>query len=248
MGQTVKTEAEEKHLPEETILRLKQALEFRYGHTAATMAPSKMTATQRKGRIKDQEAAEYTDESRVIHRSWRKPSFMGAGIQGKTYGSAIHAVMQYIQYENCIDEAGVEKEIQRLVEQRFITEEAAAMADRRKIAAFFATPVGRKLREGVPYVREFKFSVLDEGSHYGEGLEGEQVLLQGVVDCAMIEKDGITVLDFKTDYVTEETIPELVERYRLQVQNYADAMARIYGQPVKASMLYLFHLNRFVQI
>ena len=247
-GQTAKVEAEVKQLPEETIQRLKQALEFSYGHTAATMAPSKMTATQRKGRVKDQEAAEHTDESRVIHRSWRKPAFMGAEVQGKTYGSAIHAVMQYIRYENCTDEAGVDAEIKRLVNQRFITEEAAAMADRRKIAAFFETPLGRKLREGVPYVREFKFSVLDDGSRYGDGLEGEQVLLQGVVDCAMIEADGITVLDFKTDYVTEETLPELVERYRLQVQTYADAMTRIYGQPVKAAMLYFFRLNRFVQI
>ena len=247
-GRTAQTEAEEKRLPEETILRLKQALEFHYGHTAATMAPSKMTATQRKGRIKDQEAAEHTDESRVIHRSWRKPAFAGVEIQGKTYGSAIHAVMQYIRYENCSDEAGVEKEIQRLVEQRFITEEAAAMADRKKIAAFFATPVGCKLREGTPYVREFKFSILDDGSRYGEGLEGEQILLQGVVDCALIEEDGITVLDFKTDYVTEETIPELVERYRLQVQTYADAMARIYRKTVKATMLYFFRLNRFVSV
>ena len=247
-GQTAKVEAEVKQLPEETIQRLKQALEFSYGHTAATMAPSKMTATQRKGRVKDQEAAEHTDESRVIHRSWRKPAFMGAEVQGKTYGSAIHAVMQYIRYENCTDEAGVDAEIKRLVNQRFVTEEAAAMADRRKIAAFFETPLGRKLREGVPYVREFKFSVLDDGSRYGDGLEGEQVLLQGVVDCAMIEADGITVLDFKTDYVTEETLPELVERYRLQVQTYADAMTRIYGQPVKAAMLYFFRLNRFVQI
>ena len=244
----VETVVEEKKLPEETIHRLQQALEFRYGHTAATMAPSKMTATQRKGRVKDQEAAENTDESRVIQRKWRKPAFLGAEIQGKTYGSAIHAVMQYIRYENCTDEASVNAEIRRLVEQRFVTEEAASMADRRRIAAFFATPVGRKLREGTPYVREFKFSILDDGSRYGDGLNGEQVLLQGVVDCAMIEDDGITVLDFKTDYVTEETIPDLVERYRLQVQTYADAMARIYMKPVKASMLYFFRLNRFVKV
>jgi len=239
---------EEKKLPKEMIHRLQQALDFRYEHTAATLAPSKMTATQRKGRVKDQEAAEHTDESGTIRRNWRKPAFLGTEIQGKTYGSAIHAVMQYIRYENCADEAGVDAEIKRLVEQRFVTEEAASMADRRRIAAFFTTPVGWKLRKGIPYVREFKFSVLDDASHYGEGLEGEQVLLQGVVDCALIEEDGITVLDFKTDYVTEETLPDLVERYRLQVQTYADAMKRIYGKPVKASMLYFFRLNRFVDV
>ena len=243
-----KSVVEEKQLPEETIRRLKQALGFRYDHTAATMAPSKMTATQRKGRVKDQEAAEHTDESRATRRDWRKPAFLGAQIQGKTYGSAIHAVMQYIRYENCIDEDGVEAEIRRLVQQRFITEEAAEMADRGKIMAFFGTPLGRKLRDGAPFVREFKFSVLDDASRYGDNLEGEQVLLQGVVDCALIEEDGITVLDFKTDYVTEETLPELVERYRLQVQTYADAMARIYRKPVKAAMLYFFRLNRFVSI
>ena len=242
------TSREEKKLPKEMIHRLQQALDFRYEHTAATLAPSKMTATQRKGRVKDQEAAEHTDESGTIRRNWRKPAFLGTEIQGKTYGSAIHAVMQYIRYENCADEAGVDAEIKRLVEQRFVTEEAASMADRRRIAAFFTTPVGWKLRKGIPYVREFKFSVLDDASHYGEGLEGEQVLLQGVVDCALIEEDGITVLDFKTDYVTEETLPDLVERYRLQVQTYGDAMKRIYGKPVKASMLYFFRLNRFVDV
>ena len=239
---------EVKSLPQETVQQLRQALAFRYGHTAATMAPSKMTATQRKGRIKDQEAAENADEPRTIQRNWRKPAFLGAEIQGKTYGSAIHAVMQYINYENCVDVDHVDAEIQRLVEQRFITAEAAAMADRRRIAAFFDTELGSKLRGGVSYVREFKFSILDHAAHYGDGLEGEQVLLQGVVDCAIIEEDGITIIDFKTDYVTEETLPELVERYRLQVQTYAQAMERIYQKRVKASCLYFFRLNRFVSV
>ena len=239
---------ERRQMPEGAVEQLQKALSFRYAHSAATMAPSKMTATQRKGRAKDQEAAENADEPRVIHRTWRKPTFMDAHIQGKTYGSAIHAVMQYIRYEDCNDVHGVESEIRRLVEERFITAEAAAMADRRRIAAFFDTEIGWKLRSGVPYLREFKFSILDDGGRYGEGLEGEQVLLQGVVDCALIETDGITIIDFKTDFVTEETMADLVDRYRMQVQTYADALSRIYQKPVKASYLYFFRLNRFVSV
>ena len=122
------------------------------------------------------------------------------------------------------------------------------MADRRRIAAFFDTPIGRKLRSGTAHLREFKFSLLDNAARYGEGLEGEQVLLQGVVDCALLEEDGITVLDFKTDYVTEETLPALTEHYRLQVQTYADALSRIYRKNVKAAYLYFFRLNRFVEV
>ncbi len=240
--------AEERKLSEDTIWQMRDALAFRYAHEAATLAPSKMTATQRKGRVKDQEAAEHTDEPRQIHRVWRKPAFLGAEVQGKTYGSAIHAVMQYIRYENCTDPIAVKQEIARLAQERFITEEAAKIADSRPIAAFFETEIGRKLRSGTPCLREFKFSILDDGARYGDGLEGEQVLLQGVVDCAMIEEDGITIIDFKTDFVTEETLPELVERYRLQVQTYADALARIYRKKVKASLLYFFRLSRFAEV
>ena len=122
------------------------------------------------------------------------------------------------------------------------------MADSGKIAAFFDTEIGRKLRTGCPCLREFKFSILDDGSHYGDGLEGEQVLLQGVVDCALLEKDGIIVLDFKTDHVTESTVAAAAERYRLQVQTYAEALSRIYEMPVKAKYLYFFQLGRFVEV
>ena len=74
------------------------------------------------------------------------------------------------------------------------------------------------------------------------------MLLQGVVDCALIEADGITIIDFKTDFVTEETLTDLVDRYRMQVQTYADALSRIYQKPVKESYLYFFRLNRFVSV
>lgn len=222
--------------------QLERSLRFRYGHTAATQAPSKQTATQRKGRQKDQEAEEHTQPKRIIH-SWRKPSFAGSAVQGKVYGSAVHTFLQYVNYQACENAEGVASEVRRLEESRFLTAEQASMIDSKKVAAFFETDIGRKLRSGTQYLREFKFSILDDGERYGDGLEGEKVLLQGVVDCALVEEDGITVVDFKTDYVTPETVSLLADRYRPQVQTYAHALERIYGKPVKESYLFLFHLG-----
>ena len=156
--------------------------------------------------------------------------------------------MQYIRYENCSDSESVKKEIDALVQQGFLKPEQGQMVDCESIADFFATDIGRKLRQGIDHIREFKFSILDDGSHYGEGLEGEQVLLQGVVDCAILEADGITVLDFKTDFVTESTVDGRAEDYRPQVQAYAESLSRIYEMPVKAKYLYFFRLNRFVEV
>lgn len=142
----------------------------------------------------------------------------------------------------------MQEEIRRLVEQRFLTEEQGRAVNCEKIAAFFATPVGQKLRSGTPHLREFKFSILDDSSHYGEGLEEEKVLLQGVVDCALVEPDGITVVDFKTDRVTAETLAAVKERYAVQVKTYGEALRRIYEMPIKAQYLYFFHIDAFVEI
>ena len=215
-----------------------------YAHADATIMPSKMTATQLKGRIKDQEAAEDTKEAAAVHRAWRAPSFRDRTQQGKTVGSAIHAVLQYLRYDACTDVAAVEQEIQRLVAENYITEEQGKMADAARIARFFASELGVKLRTGNHVLREFKFSILDDAEKYAKGLDGEQVLLQGVVDCALVEEDGITIVDFKTDRVTEETVEAVAMGYQPQVETYGDALARIYELPVKAKMLYFFQLDR----
>ncbi len=232
-------------IPEGALEELRSTLAFRYAHTAATQAPSKQTATGRKGRVKDEEAAQDTREPKHPMRVWRDPAFLSRQAAGKAYGTAIHAALQYIRYEACDSEAAVSREITRLVEEGYIPKEQGDMVNCGKIARFFATGLGRKLRSGTSYLKEFKFSILDDGRHYGENLEGEQVLLQGVVDCALLEEDGITVIDFKTDYVTENTIGEVTERYRPQVEVYGEALSRIYEKPIKGKFLYFFHLERF---
>ena len=235
-------------IPEGALERLSRGLGFRYAHTAATQAPSKQTATGRKGRAKDEEAAEDTREQLRPRSQWRKPSFTAAGAGGKSYGNAMHKAMQYLPFERCRDEASIQREIADLTARRLLSEEEGRLVNCGKIAAFFRTDLGQKLLGGGNYIREFKFSLLDSAEHYGEQLQGEWVLLQGVVDCALLEEDGITVIDFKTDAVTEENLRAAVERYTGQILTYCDALSRIYEMPVKERYLYFFRLDRFVKL
>jgi len=237
------TEAATAQMPEHSKQALSAGLSFRYSHLAATMAPSKQTATERKGRAKDAEAAEHTEERPLFARHWRMPSFLSEKKDARAYGNAIHAAMQYIRYENCSSVGAVQTEIQYLYQEGFLSAEQAEMVDCQRIAAFFETDIGKKLSSGVPCLREFKFSILDEGSSYGNELFGEQVLLQGVVDCALLEEDGITIIDFKSDRVTSDTMDAVADRYRPQVEAYGEALSRIYEIPVKSSFLYFFQLD-----
>ena len=235
------------NISQELLCTIHRRLAFRYAHAAATAAPSKQTATGLKGRLLDQEAAENTAAAEKPYRQWRKPSFIQQQAQVTDFGNAMHKAMQYLSFFACVDEAAVKMELMRLTQQGHLAPEQASLVDARAIAHFFTTELGQKLRQG-NVVREFKFSLLVPADAFGEDLAQEQVLLQGVVDCALLENDGITVIDFKTDAVTEQTIAQKHAQYAPQVRAYAQAMERIYGKPVKQRLLYFFHIGRFVSV
>lgn len=228
--------------------QLKESLGYQYPFMAATQAPSKQTATQRKGRQKDEEAAQDTQPPKRKFRHFRKPAFVDSAATATDHGNATHAAMEHIRFDLCKDVASVDCEISRLVQEGFLTEQQASMINRGQIAQFFKTDLGKRLMESANILREFKFSILDDGTNYDLQLQGEKILLQGVVDCALIEEDGITVLDFKTDSVTEATMAEASNRYHMQVLTYAQAISKIYGKPVKQALLYFFHVGKFIEI
>ena len=194
-------------------------------------------------------SAENTQEKSRIIKSFRTPSFVEEKQQNQVYfGSAVHTVLQHICYEACRDAQGVMQELNRLVADRLITEEQRNSIDCHKIVNLFTTDIGRKLCENCPVLREFKFSILEDASLYYPEITDEKVLLQGVVDCALLEPDGITIIDFKTDFVTDETLGQLLNKYRPQVSTYARALSKIYNAPIKAVKLYLFYLDMFADV
>lgn len=229
--------------------RMSKSLNYLYPYMAATVLPSKHTATQLKGRQKDQEASENTQQPTPIFRSWRTPSFAaGSHVSGTAFGNAVHSIMQHISFRKCTDLQGVSQEIRRLVNSGVVDEKTAEEITPEMLWAFFSTELGTKLRLSDNVLREFKFSVLEDAGEYAEGLTDDKILLQGVVDCAIIDDDGITVLDFKTDRVTNGTIDAVAEGYKLQVQTYARVLSRIFKKNIVSCQLYFFRANRFITV
>ena len=235
-------------LPSEVLDKMQQTLTFEYPHVIATTAPSKQTATQLKGRIKDNEAAEDTAAKSYIPLRFRKAAFAGGKDTERSFGNTVHAIMEHIQYGRCRTLSGVEQEMERLTQEGFVCAEDVKSVDPNMIFRFFETTLGQQFMDAPELLREFKFSVLLDGEAYTGGLTEDKVLLQGVVDCALVEDDGITVVDFKTDRVTEETLLQAVDTYRYQVKAYCDALTRIYNKPIKAAMLYFFKTNSLVSV
>ena len=159
-------------------------------------------------------------------------------------GTAVHAVMQYIDFA-CSD---AEKAVAALVADKRLTEEQGAAIDPKEIDAFLRSPLAEEIRNAQQVWREYTFSLLMPGEDcLGPGAAGEEVLLQGVVDCFFDTPEGLVVVDFKTDRVSGKEQLR-TEHYRSQVAAYSAALTRIFGRPVARQVLYYFHTGTTVEL
>ncbi len=220
---------------------IRKAMDFCYPYLEATKTPSKQTATQLKERYKDTEVSERAP-AKIYVKNWRKPSFVSTARSSVQRGNAVHAVMQYVDFSKCRSLEELNFEFDRLVQSGMLSEEDLALVDAQWILRLFDTELGKRIASAQKLLREFKFSVLVNSQLGPE----DKILLQGVVDCAILEEDGITVIDFKSDYVTDATLASKTGGYAPQVNAYAQALTHIFGMPVKEKWLYYFALDKAV--
>lgn len=217
------------------------ALSFEYPHQAVTAVPTKLTATQLKGRELDQEIAEGAG-TRRRPAAPEKPRFLQAarGLSAAERGTAIHLAMQYLPLDTEPTVEAVRSQVQVLEQRRLLTPEQAEAVDAKSIAAFLCAPLATRIRSAEKVWREYRFALLMPADRYAKDAEGEELLLQGVADCVFEENGALTVVDFKTDRVTVEEAPQRAELYRSQLQAYSDALSRIMEKPVSQRILYFF--------
>ena len=228
---------------------LRRRLSFRYPDARAESLPSKVTATELKGH--DEPDADARDLSPKRRRPFRMPDFLKEErpVTGAEKGTATHLVLQFIDYGKTGSEAEVRREIRRLREQRFLSEREAEAVDASAIVKLFASPLGQRLRSADAIHREFKFSLLCDAGDFFDGCAGEELLLQGVVDCYLEEDGQLTVIDYKTDRLKNKAEAEERARvYRGQLQAYAKALSRICGKPVKECLLYFLSVGETVPV
>lgn len=235
------------------MLPLREAIEHTlcdtYAWKQATNVPSKLTATQLKGRALDAEAAEQAAQPAIAHtHHWKKPGFLpDKPLTAAERGTATHLFMQFVRYECCTSMEAIHEELERLMQQRYLTVQQAQAVDCEKTLRLFSGPFGKRILAAQQVRREFKFSILVDAARYAPNAAGEKLMLQGVVDCFWQESDGLVIVDFKTDRIRNGAA-ERAAFYAPQLAAYAEALGRIYRQPVKKTWLYFFDTGEAVEV
>ncbi len=79
-------------------------------------------------------------------------------------------------------------------------------------------------------------------------VEEEIVLVQGVLDCLVLEKDAFLLIDYKTGSSAAPGFEAFLDHYRRQLGYYARAVEQIWREPVAGCFLYFFDDGRALEV
>lgn len=225
-------------------------LSWTYPHQEATQRMVKQTVTEIK---RQQERFSEGFDDRLIKTFRRpigdRPKFLSEReLTAAEKGTAMHRMMQLLDFRQPMTIDDLHKECERLVEAELMTYEEAESLDLQAILTFFESEIGKRLLHAKRIVRELPFSLaLSTSDIYGHKVGGdEKVLVQGVIDCLYESEDGLRLLDYKTDAIqgrfssVAEAKKAVIQRYRKQLEMYRLAIEKIWHREIKEMGLYLF--------
>ena len=164
---------------------------------------------------------------------------------GARWGTLMHEVMQWLPLQQ-YTRPSLRQALDSLALQGYLTDEERKAISEKRIYDFFQSDLGQRLLGAERVERELPFSMLFPANRvYPEMLDGEELFLQGIIDTAFLEEGSWVLVDYKTDRLDEEA---LVERYRIQLMLYKEALERLTPYPVKEVYIYSFRLERAIPV
>lgn len=175
------------------------------------------------------------------------PSFMKEEVQeerGVTRGTAYHRAMELLPFAKITSEKEVAHYMEQLCIDGKMTQEAKSLVSISDLWRFLKSDLGKRViiaDKANCLFREKQFVMGVPAKDTGDWNSEELVLIQGIIDAYIEEEDGLVLIDYKTDYVTE---PEtLVKRYKSQLDYYEKALRQIKKKPVKERYIYSYRLG-----
>ena len=168
--------------------------------------------------------------------------------KGALRGTAYHRVFELFDYD--MDICGVEDievMMSNMVASGLIDQEGVDLVDATKVYEFAMSKTASDMRKAYkegklyrekPFVMGIPACEIEPDKYTSK----ELVVVQGIVDAWYDTKEGIVVVDYKTDNV--ECIEDLRARYESQLVYYGDAIMRIADRPIKELVIYSVKFNK----
>ncbi|MDU7215826.1 MULTISPECIES: helicase-exonuclease AddAB subunit AddA [Clostridium] len=237
---------------------IERRLDFRYKFRESTLIKSNFSVSELKKKNFEQVPVIDTENLFKEDICNIKPKFLQEerGLTAAEKGTAIHFVMQKIDLSrvNTIEEIKIQ--LKGFVDMELLSKEEYKVINPYKVKKFFISKLGERMlsayNRGDIVYRELPFYTEIDVHRINPDLpkevEGDKVRLQGVIDSFFYEDNEVILLDYKTDYVEQSNEEELINKYRIQIQYYKEALEKITKTKIKECYLYSFYLEKEILV
>lgn len=228
-------------------------LDFEYPYANDFPQFAKVSVSELKKRSIEENSAENEDaageaahvSNPFAHNESSLPSFMRESGEpenvGTFYGTAFHRMLELWDYsisygrEDELTEEEVASFFAKMCDGGRIEPDQLKTVRASEILLFLKSDVAKRMGEANSKgeLRREQPFVFAKGA--------EMMLIQGIIDAYWIENGEIVLLDYKTDRV--ESGDELINRYKVQLELYAEALNQLIELPVKETVIYSARLR-----
>ena len=200
---------------------------YEYPYDEATRLSTKYTVTA----INSEES----DEEEYVEELYKEDSAY--------IGTAYHKLMENINYDADTEEL-LDKEFNRLLDAKIMTEEEIDLIDRRDILSCLNSDVINTAKRS-RHEREKKFMMYLPLSEVKENAPDEKVIVQGILDLIIYSDNGNILVDFKK---SSRKKSDLIAAYRKQLELYRFAIEKSMNIKVDKTLLYVLGRNETIEI
>ncbi|MCF7669313.1 MAG: UvrD-helicase domain-containing protein [Verrucomicrobia bacterium] len=239
---------------------IEQRIYWEYPFAAATEQPSKTSASTMRRHILDSDEEPlglFPDPSSAGATVWTP--LKNTSTSAVSVGLATHKFLELAEPTTLLDKAGAYKEADRLIHNGRLPHSDKSSIDITSIVKFWSSEIGHSILEHkdslyreLPFTARFSIEEINElvpaYTPLQTSLDDEFIVIQGFVDLAVIMKDNVWILDFKTDTHYSSSVDEKIRTYTPQILIYAEALKKVFNRPVTKGWLHFLSHNITVDI
>lgn len=240
--------------------QMESKFSYQYPYTYLQEIPAKVSVSELKKagmRELEEEEAEELLRVNAEEAEWEPylPAFAREEepeLRGAARGTAYHTVLANLAYDRTETQEQIREQIGQMRDAGKIDEITAECVSERQIMWFVRSAEGQRMKkawEKGKLWREqpFVMSIPAERCK-PEWNTAEPVLIQGIIDVFWEENGEWILLDYKTDYIEKGQEDILINRYRIQLQLYKEALERMREYRVKEVYIYSFALGKSIPV
>lgn len=162
-------------------------------------------------------------------------------ISGARRGTIYHCVFEHLDFKSVNTREDIKSTVNKLIEDDVISKKDAAVINISKFEKFINSNLYKRLQKADNVYKETSFMMEMKGYEiFGDRYRDadSDIVIHGIIDLYFIEYDHIILVDYKTDYVNNHNINELIDKYKIQLDLYKRALEINTGLKVTESIIY----------